>query len=251
MIAPTPEHQVLSLETRSLPSRMVVQHICRAADPRLGEWVEFLVRPEDSSEHLSPLEFVELGYRRRGLLFDQDVFGQCMELASSLPDGAMMSVNVHPASMERERFAEFVLDSLDEWGIDPSRIVLELVEFGGPVNLMASRAVIESLRQRKIRLALDDFGPGFSNLDLIGAGLVDFVKVDRSLVRFIEHQPGHARLLGGLQDFARATEVSLVAEGVENANQAAILRDLGVEWIQGFEYSRPRPLGLKLARSGT
>jgi len=239
MIAPTPENQVLSIDTRALPSGMAVQHICRAAQPRLGEWLEFLIRPAEPMGHLAPLEFVELGYRRRGLLFDQDVFEQCMRLTPGLSRDAMLSINVHPGSLQRDRFAGFVLRTLQEWGVDPQRIILELVEFGGPVNLMASRAAIEELRAESIRLALDDFGPGFSNLDLIGAGLVDFVKVDRSLVRFIDLQPGHARLLQGLQQFARATGVSLVAEGVESAGQAKLLREIGVEWIQGFEYSRP------------
>ncbi len=249
MIAPTPEHQVLDLETRALPSDMAVQHICRASRPRLGEWVEFLIRPTGSMRHMTPLQFVEQGYRRRGLLFDQDVFGQCLQLAAMLPEETMISINVHPNSMQREKFTSFVLEALDEWRIDSGRVVLELVEFGGPVNLMASRASIEELRSHSIRIALDDFGPGFSNLDLIGANLVDFVKIDRSLVRFVDLHPGHLRLLHGLREFARATGVSLVAEGVESSTQFALLRDLDIQWIQGFEFSRPQVIAPERLRS--
>jgi EAL domain-containing protein (putative c-di-GMP-specific phosphodiesterase class I) len=249
MIAPTPENQVLSLNTRALPSEMAVQHICRSARPQLGEWVEFLIRPKAGMRHLSPLKFVEQGYRRRGLLFDQDVFEQCMESAVGLAEATHFSVNVHPSSMERDKFASFVLGSMDAWGVEPGRLVLELVEFGGPVDLMASRAVIEELRSHSIRIALDDFGPGFSNLDLIAAGLVDFVKIDRSLVRFVDLHPGHLRLLHGLREFARSTGTSLVAEGVENAAQFELLRDLDIEWIQGFEFSRPEVIAPVRVRS--
>ena len=249
MIAPTPEHQILSLDTRALPSEMAVQHICRAARPRLGEWVEFLIRPKAGMRHLSPLKFVEQGYRRRGLLFDQDVFERCMMSAMDLPEATHFSVNVHPSSLERDKFARFVLRSLDQWQVDPRRLVLELVEFGGPVDLMASRAAIEELRSHSISVALDDFGPGFSNLDLIAAGLVDFVKIDRSLVRFVDLHPGHLRLLHGLREFSRSTGTSLVAEGVENTTQFELLRDLDIEWIQGFQFSRPEIMAPARVRS--
>lgn len=248
MIAPTPEH-ALSLDSLALPCRMAAQHICRAESPKYEEWVEFLVRPGPPHDHLNPLEFVESGYRRRGLLFDQDIFTHCLEASKLFPESTWFSINVHPNSLHREQFVDFVRFGLERHGVDPRRVVLELVEFGGPVNLMASRSSIEELRDDGLRFALDDFGPGFSNLDLIGSGLIDFVKLDRSLVRFVDSQPGYAQLVSGLQAFASATDVVLVAEGAESAAQVSMLKDLGIEWIQGFHFSRPRVLAPAAVRS--
>lgn len=249
MIAPTPEHHIWSLDSRALPCQMAVQHVCRSVAPETGEWVEFLVRPEAEWSHLSPLDFVELGYKRRGLLFDEDIFHACLDAAGSLPESTWFSVNVHPNSLHRDRFVEFVRRELDQRGIEPTRLILELVEFGGPVNLMASRSSIEELRDDGVRFALDDFGPGFSNMDLIGTDLIDFVKLDRSLVRFIDVQPGYTRLIEGLQAMAQQTRVVLVAEGVETSEQADVVRRIGVEWIQGFLYSRPELIS-EYARAG-
>ena len=239
MIAPTPEHYVLSLDSQVLPCRIASQHICRAIRPEINEWVEFLVRSEGRLSHLSALDFVEQGYKHRGLLFDEDILRCCLEAVGQLSPTCWFSINIHPNSLHRERFVEFLLGELERQGIDPTRLILELVEFGGPVNLMASRAAMEEMRDHGIRFALDDFGPGFSNLDLIGANLIDFVKLDRSVVRFVDVQSGYTRLIQGLQALADQTNVVLIAEGVETESQARVVRQLGIEWIQGFHYSRP------------
>jgi len=249
MIAPTPEHYVLSLDSQVLPCRMAVQHICRSARPEINEWVEFLVRPDGGLSHLSPLDFVEQGYKRRGLLFDEDIILQCLDAVPDLPSTSWFSINIHPNSLHRERFVEFLRGELKARGIDPTRLILELVEFGGPVNLMASRSSIEELRDAGIRFALDDFGPGFSNLDLIASNLIDFMKLDRSLVRLVDMQSGYTRLLQGLQALAERTDMVLVAEGVETTSQAEVIRQMGIEWIQGFHYSRPQLLESEAARS--
>lgn len=239
MIAPTPEHYVLSLDAQVLPCRMATQHICRSIRPEHDEWVEFLVRSDGRLSHLSTLDFVEQGYKHRGLLFDEDIALSCLDAVSRLSPTSWFSINIHPNTLHRERFVEFLLGELETRGIDPTRLILELVEFGGPVNLMASRAAMEEMRDQGIRFALDDFGPGFSNLDLIGANLIDFVKLDRSVVRFVDVQSGYTRLIQGLQSLAEQTDVVLIAEGVETESQARVVRQLGVEWIQGFHYSRP------------
>lgn len=246
MIAPTPEHHILNLDTQALPCRMAVQHVCRSVLPEPDEWVEFLVRSQGDLRHLSPLDFVEQGYKRRGLLFDQDIFERCLDAVALFPDSTWFSVNVHPNSLHRERFVDFVQRELARRKIAPTRLIFELVEFGGPVNLMASRSAIEELRAEGVRFALDDFGPGFSNLDLIGSGLIDYVKLDRSLVRFADLQSGFTRLIQGLQALAEQTDVVLVAEGVETSSQAQVIRQIGIEWIQGFHYSRPELIEQKV-----
>ena len=69
--------------------------------------------------------------------------------------------------------------------------------------------------------------------------MIDFVKLDRSIVRFVDVQSGYTRLIQGLQALANQTNIALIAEGVETESQARVVRQLGIEWIQGFHYSRP------------
>ncbi|MFN2334767.1 MAG: EAL domain-containing protein, partial [Wenzhouxiangellaceae bacterium] len=115
--------------------------------------VEFLVRASSSMRPLSPFEFVELGYKRRGLLFDQDIVRRCLGCLDELDPRSWFSVNIHPGSLHRSRFVDYVLRELEFHNVEPERLVLELVEFGGPVNLMASRSAIVELRAAGIRFA--------------------------------------------------------------------------------------------------
>jgi len=227
---------------RPLDCEFAVQHVCRADTLVQGEWVEFLARPVSHWRHLSTMEFIEKGYKVRGLLFDEDVVTACMSLVPRIPETAWFSINIHPGSLQREQFGSFLRRELEQNQIDPSRLILELVEFGGAVNMMACRAVIEDLRNAGVRFALDDFGRGSPNLDLVASDVLDFLKLDRSLVRFSDMDPGYVRLLQGLKAMADHTGLTMVAEGVETSQQAAIIRELGIPWIQGFRYSKPRKI---------
>ena len=97
MIAPTPEHHILSVDSQALPCRMAVQHICRSVSPQSHEWIEFLVRGHGDMLHLPPLDFVEQGYRRRGLLFDQDIFSRCLDSVEQLADTTALPPNAGTA----------------------------------------------------------------------------------------------------------------------------------------------------------
>ncbi|MFN2335243.1 MAG: EAL domain-containing protein, partial [Wenzhouxiangellaceae bacterium] len=237
-------HHVPGLDISPLPCAMAAQLICRVDAARPGRWIEFLVRASAPASCLTPFEFVELGYRRRGFLFDQDIVRHCLACLDEFDSDSWFSINIHPGSLQRPKFADYVLNELQFRKINPERLVLELVEFGGPVELMASRPAMQKLRAAGVRFALDDFGPGFPNLDLVASNLIDFVKLDRSLIRFADVQPGYAALVRGLQALAWQTGVVLVAEGVETPAQADIVRSCGIEWIQGFLYSKPELIDL-------
>ena len=240
MIIANTEAVSIEQSSKPLPLKMAAQSICPANDPQLDVWVEFLVRGHGMLSHLSPFELVERAYGRRGLLFDQDIIDACLSRVDRLNSKTWISINIHPGSLSRKSFGDFVKQKLEQYGVDPARLVLEVVEFDGPVNLMASRSTIEDLRAYGIRFALDDFGPGFSNLDLVASQLVDFVKIDRNLIRFVDVDNGHVRLVKGLQALAQQTGVELVAEGVESLEQAEILKAMDIAWLQGFAFSNPK-----------
>jgi len=217
------------------------QPICRVRGCSGRAWVEFLVRGLGETAGAAPLELVAQAWRALGTRFDLDVIDRALTCARALAPTTRIGVNVHPGSLQDDGFATAVARRLAAHAIDPTRLVLELVEFQGPVDLEASRAALTALRRLGVRIALDDFGPGFPNLDLVAAGLVDVIKLDRSLVQMRAPAQAQTALLAGVVALARSTGLEVVAEGVETPAHLGLVRASGIEWVQGFLLGRPTP----------
>lgn len=222
-----------------LPFRMVSQAIVDCRSGSGDAWVECLIRGCGSSAELSPMQIVRQGYARRGGRFDLDVFDACLRLAATLHPGTRIGVNIHPSSLAGPQFVPSLLAAASRARIDPQRIVLELVEFDGPVDLARSTPSLRALRASGVQIALDDFGTGNPNLGLLSKRLVDFIKLDRSLIAGIEHNDGDRNLIRGLVSLAEHTGVGLVAEGIERPGQMRALAGLGIFRMQGFLFHRP------------
>lgn len=210
--------------------------------------MEFLVRPE-SYPHESPLRFVQRAYRVHGSAFDLIIAEECLRQVRHLPSNTRFSINIAPETLYSGRFLDQLMGRLEARAIDPSRLILEIVEFSGAVDPARAAQQIERIIDAGISLALDDFGPGFSNLDLVAADYIDFIKLDRSLVHDVHRSASRRRLIEGLQHLAQATGVALVAEGIECAEQLDLMRQSGIDWIQGFLLGRPYFLTEELAHA--
>lgn len=219
--------------------RLAAQEIVPTGSQDRMQWVEFLLRTHADGLCGSPLEFIRSAYSREGWSFDLRVLRAGLEEATRLPEHTRFSINVLPDSLNGPQLRDAIVHELAETGISADRLILEIIEFGGAVDLQASRSTIESLREAGVAFALDDYGLGFSNLDLVAAGLIDFIKLDRSIVQGSEWTPHQQAVLDGLQAFAARTGISLVAEGIETAEQFENMRALDIPWIQGFLFSRP------------
>jgi len=219
--------------------RMACQPICRVAGLGGPAWVEMLIRGTGSAEHVSPMEIVKRGYRSAGLDFDLMVLDAALATAAALRSDTRIGVNIRPCSLSRPGFIRALRSMLVRRRIAAERLVLELVEFHGPVRLNVAELALRQLRRMNVLIALDDFGPGYPNLDVLAEGLVDFVKLDRSLVMALDRSPRQAGVLQGITALAERTGITLVAEGVETPAQLAALQRLGIEWVQGFLLGRP------------
>jgi EAL domain-containing protein (putative c-di-GMP-specific phosphodiesterase class I) len=225
---------------RSLPGfRLAAQEIVPTNSTDRMQWVEFLLRTNGSSVNSSPMDFIRSAYANEGRSFDLRVVREAVREATRLPEHTRFSVNVLPDSLNGAALSDFVLKELASQDVDPERLILEIIEFGGAVDLPSSRPTIKALRDAGVSFALDDYGLGFSNLDLLSAGLIDFIKLDRSIVQGNEWTPQREDVLGGLQAFASRTGISLVAEGIETQEQLENIRAQGIGWCQGFLFSRP------------
>jgi EAL domain-containing protein (putative c-di-GMP-specific phosphodiesterase class I) len=121
------------------------------------------------------------------------------------------------------------------------RILLELSEHDQVEDYDALRAVLNPLREQGMRLAIDDVGAGFSSLRHIVLTTPDVIKLDRTLVDGVSSDPVLRTLSTSLVDFAHGCDATVVAEGIETAQDAATLLDCGVDHGQGWHYGRPGP----------
>ncbi len=164
-----------------------------------------------------------------------------------IPDDAYLAVNVSPGTTMTPRF----LDTLD--GVPLHRVVMEITEHAGVDDYDGLNAALTALRDRGIRLAIDDAGAGFSSLRHIVRLSPDFIKLDITLTRDIDADPARRALATALISFASEIGATIIAEGIETRSEFETLRALGVAFGQGFYLARPAALpveGLSLNPPG-
>ena len=158
---------------------------------------------------------------------------------------ATISVNVSARQLRESGFAAEVAAVLTGTGVPAHRLTVEITE-STAVGGGAGQETLRELRALGVRLSLDDFGTGASTLSLLATCPVDQIKLDRSFVP----GPGPDAIARAVLQLAAAFELEAVAEGVEDAGQAAALTALGYRRAQGFLFARPQPVAEFTARLG-
>ena len=158
--------------------------------------------------------------------------------------GISVTVNVSGRQLSNPQFADEVLATLKRTGLPGSALVLEITETVLVTASMAQTTEISRrlarLRAFGIRIAIDDFGTGYSSLAYLRTLPIDVLKIDRSFVSRIEERQDKA-LFRAVVELARSMYLQPIAEGVETAGQAAVLRELDCGLAQGFLFARPMP----------
>jgi len=155
---------------------------------------------------------------------------------AQLPPDCFLAVNLSPNAI----LDDAVLALLET--AEPSRIVIEITEHRSIDDYSLISHALLGLRARGLRLAVDDAGAGYASLRHLLEIRPDLIKLDASLTRGIDVEPGRRALATALSAFARATGAALVAEGVETATEEAELKRLGVVLGQGYHLGKPGPL---------
>ncbi len=155
--------------------------------------------------------------------------------------GLCMSVNITASQLGRPGFIGLVAETVREAAIDPALLMLELTEQVMLEDVAAVGAAMARLKEMGVKLALDDFGTGFSSLSHLRQLPLDALKIDRSFVRDIDTSPGDRAIVGTVLGFARALNLSVIAEGVETPSSLAVLQALGCRAFQGYLFARPMP----------
>jgi diguanylate cyclase (GGDEF)-like protein/PAS domain S-box-containing protein len=155
--------------------------------------------------------------------------------------GVAINVNVSTRQLHDPTFPETVAAALEECGLAAEHLVLEITESLLPDDDDEISARLDNLKRLGVRIAVDDFGTGYSALSRLQAYPVDMLKIDRSFIDGIENDPGKAQLVRGILNLGESLRMSVVAEGIEQPEQADRLRAIDSRLGQGYLFSRPVP----------
>lgn len=151
----------------------------------------------------------------------------------------LLRVNVSPAQLVTEGFADSVAATLDEFGLDANRLCLEITERVVVRDFDGTRKTFADLKNVGVQIAIDDFGTGYSGLTYLKSLPVDTLKIDKGFVRDLGTNEGDLAIVRSIMALAEAFGLDVVAEGVETPAAAKTLLDLGCRRAQGFLFSRP------------
>jgi diguanylate cyclase (GGDEF)-like protein/PAS domain S-box-containing protein len=201
---------------------------------------------------------------QRGLVYPDEFIGVCEETGLILPLGrwvlhsacaqlggwlaaglgqVRVSVNISPRQLRSSEFVGDVRAALVASGVPPSLLGLELTESTLLQDIEGSIAKMQELRALGVRFALDDFGTGYSSLSLLQRLPLDHLKIDQSFVRGIEREHSDHAVVQSIITLGKNLQMSVIAEGIENAAQQQWLSSLGCDEFQGFLHGRPMPAG--------
>ncbi|MDD5296935.1 MAG: bifunctional diguanylate cyclase/phosphodiesterase [Rhodocyclaceae bacterium] len=167
----------------------------------------------------------------------------CQQLALWQGEGQeyYLSINISGRQVPDGLTPAMLLDATRRHGIVPERLVLEITE-GVLINdMVKAQSWLAEVHEKGFRIYLDDFGTGYSSLSYLKRFPVDTVKVDQSFVRDMSDDSSDRKLVEAVVAMAHSLDMQVVAEGVENATQARLLRDMGCCHAQGYYFSRPVP----------
>ncbi|MBC7952964.1 MAG: EAL domain-containing protein [Rhodospirillaceae bacterium] len=195
---------------------------------------------------ISPVEFIPMA-EETGLIVPignwvlDHVCGQIKAWQAQGLPAVQIAVNLSAHQFRQPDLVERVVEAMSSHGIDPTLLELELTESAVMHNAESAIQTLMELHNVGVHLAVDDFGTGYSSLSYLKKFPLDKLKIDRSFVMDIDVNPASAEIVGAIIAMGHSLNLQIVAEGVENDAQLAVLKALKCEQIQGFYYSRPIP----------
>lgn len=168
------------------------------------------------------------------------VLRKACETAKQWPE-LRVAVNVSPGQFRNPAFTDYVRYVLKQTEIEAERVTLEITEGYMIQNPQRTRQSIERLKMLGVKIALDDFGSGFSSIGYLRQFGFDRIKIDRSLVEGVTESDSQREMLQATVALARSLDIPVTAEGIETEEQALAVRLFGCDCLQGYFFSKPVP----------
>jgi diguanylate cyclase (GGDEF)-like protein/PAS domain S-box-containing protein len=165
----------------------------------------------------------------------------CLDVAVNCPGTPRIAINIAPIQLRDATLPQTLLQVLSECGFPPARLEIEITEDAIVSDIVLAKTILTSLRNLGVRVALDDFGIGYSSLRHLSELPFDTIKIDQSFVRSMNESKQSLTIVKTILQLAKNLGLEVVAEGIEAEDQALSLHVLGCEQGQGFFLGRPSP----------
>ena len=218
------------------------------ADDGTGPRMEVLVRmTDDFGNEVLPAEFMRAAERHKLMrLLDrwvvQTTFTAVGRGIIALTDRHTIAINISGQTLGDPQFLEFVVECLDRTGALPTQICFEISEAAVIANLEHARRFVGVLHGMGCQFAIDDFGSGVASFSNLRNLPLDYLKIDGSLTRNLARDTVNQAMVTAMIKLARSLKFKVIAEQVEEASAAEVVRRIGVDFLQGYAIGRPKPL---------
>lgn len=153
----------------------------------------------------------------------------------------VVSVNISAIQFHQLNFVQIVMDALDESGLSPDLLCLEITENIAMNNVPYILDTMQKLKLLGVRISIDDFGTGYSSLSYLKRFRVHTLKIDQSFIRDVTSDEDNAAIVTALIAMSHRLKIKSLAEGVETQDQLEFLISQGCDEIQGYVFSKPMP----------
>ncbi len=214
--------------------------------PETGAHYELLLRMRDESGRIvAPYSFIAAS-ERYGITpsIDRWVVENALRWLVSEADERerleLCSINLSGQSLGDDKFLPFVIEQFHKSGLDASKICFEITETAAVASFSQANRFIQALKHLGCKFALDDFGTGLSSFGYLKHFPVDFLKIDGSFVREILHDPIDREMVRSINEIGHLTGKRTIAEFAENAEIIQMLKNIGVDFAQGYGVAQPQ-----------
>lgn len=221
----SPHYQpIISLQDGTL---LGFEALARWIDPELG--------------FISPAKFIPLA-EERGIIapLTEVLLLQAARTAADWPDDIFLSFNLSSAQLVDPTTAETILDTIRRAGLPPKRLEIEVTETAMMSDPETAAAIIEELHEAGVRISMDDFGTGQSSLGRLRELKLDKVKIDRAFIMAIGEDKPAEHIVRAILEMCAGLNLTVVAEGIEEINQAESLKTFGCHAGQGYLFGKPQ-----------
>lgn len=199
---------------------------------------ECLVRMIDEDKIISPFFFLDISKKSNQYTkITKIVIDKAFKKFSNL--NYEFSVNISYEDIENPNFLEYIKSKLLQYNVK-NKVVFEILEDESIKNYDILIQFIEDLKSLGCKVAIDDFGSGYSNFEHILKMNIDYLKIDASIVKNIEKDKNSYKITKTIIEFAKNLGVKTIAEYVENEEIFKIVKNLGADYSQGFYFSEPK-----------
>jgi EAL domain-containing protein (putative c-di-GMP-specific phosphodiesterase class I) len=164
---------------------------------------------------------------------------QLMDAQKVIPS---LSINLSGTSVTDDSFMDYLFEQISEYGVGTSRICFEITETGTISNLVKAADFVRAFRNIGCKFSIDDFGTGLASHNYLRELPVDYVKIDGSFITNIHNNRNDYAIARSINDLAHFLGQETIAESVENDAIVAKLREIGVDYLQGWGVGRPKIL---------